>query len=123
MVMRRTGRHCASPALDLHAGAAEYGRQLHRHADHVMQPELNIYVCSTVRHLLFALLRSDLLKEETHHILFFADYQHTSLADWHLDSLPVKVIEAHGAVDGIINNAGIIQPFVRVKDLEMEAIE
>ena len=92
MVMPRTGRHCASPALDLHAGAAEYGRQLHRHADHVMQPELNIYVCSTVRHLLFALLRSDLHKEETHHILFFADYQHASLADWHLDSLPVKVI-------------------------------
>jgi hypothetical protein len=58
----------------------------------VMQPELNIYVCSTVRHLLFALLRADLHKEEIHHILFFADYQHASLADWHLDSLPVNVI-------------------------------
>ena len=40
-----------------------------------------------------------------------------------VNALPGKVIEAHGAVDGIINNAGIIQPFVRVKDLEMEAIE
>lgn len=58
----------------------------------VMQPELNIYVCSTVRHLLFALLRADLHSEEQHHILFFADYQHASLADWHLDSLPVNVI-------------------------------
>jgi hypothetical protein len=56
-----------------------------------MQPELNIYVCSTVRHLLFALLRADLYSEEQHYILFFSDYQHTSLADWHLDSLPVNV--------------------------------
>lgn len=28
-------------------------------------------------------------------------------------SLPQQVISRHGAVDGIINNAGIIQPFVR----------
>jgi short-subunit dehydrogenase len=33
------------------------------------------------------------------------------------------VIARHGAVDGLINNAGIIQPFVRVNDLEYEAIE
>ncbi len=55
------------------------------HREPIMQPELNIYVCSTVRHLLFALLRADLHREEPHHILFFADYQHTSLADWHLE--------------------------------------
>lgn len=40
-----------------------------------------------------------------------------------VDSLLTKVIDAHGAVDGIINNAGIIQPFVRVNDLEHSAIE
>ena len=40
-----------------------------------------------------------------------------------VELLPTKVIEAHGAVDGLINNAGIIQPFVRVNDLEQEAIE
>lgn len=40
-----------------------------------------------------------------------------------VDSLPEMVIEAHGAVDGIINNAGIIQPFVRFNDLENDAIE
>jgi hypothetical protein len=57
----------------------------------VMQPELNIYVCSTVRHLLFALLRADLHRDEVHHILFFSDYQHASLADWHLGSLPANV--------------------------------
>lgn len=37
--------------------------------------------------------------------------------------LPDQVIAAHGAVDGVINNAGIIQPFVRVKDLDYAAID
>lgn len=37
--------------------------------------------------------------------------------------LPEQVISRHGAVDGIINNAGIIQPFVRVNDLDYAAIE
>ena len=37
--------------------------------------------------------------------------------------LPEQVIAAHGAVDGLINNAGIIQPFVRVRDLDYAAIE
>jgi short-subunit dehydrogenase len=37
-------------------------------------------------------------------------------------SLPDEVISAHGHVDAIINNAGIIQPFVRVNDLSFEAI-
>ena len=30
------------------------------------------------------------------------------------------MIKAHGSVDGLINNAGIIQPFVKVNDLKME---
>lgn len=38
-------------------------------------------------------------------------------------ALPQEVIDAHGAVDGLINNAGIIQPFVRVADLDYGAIE
>jgi NAD(P)-dependent dehydrogenase (short-subunit alcohol dehydrogenase family) len=38
-------------------------------------------------------------------------------------ALPEKVIADHGAVDAIINNAGIIQPFVRVKDLDYSAID
>lgn len=37
--------------------------------------------------------------------------------------LPEQVIEAHGAVDGVINNAGIIQPFVRVGELDEADIE
>lgn len=40
-----------------------------------------------------------------------------------VEALPDAVINAHGAVDGIINNAGIIQPFVRLNDLPYEAIE
>lgn len=38
-------------------------------------------------------------------------------------SLPEQVISGHGTVDGIINNAGIIQPFVRVNDLDYAVIE
>jgi short-subunit dehydrogenase len=38
-------------------------------------------------------------------------------------SLPDQVIKHFGRVDGIINNAGIIQPFVRVNELSFEAID
>ncbi|MBI4788750.1 MAG: SDR family oxidoreductase [Chloroflexi bacterium] len=38
-------------------------------------------------------------------------------------TLPERIISKHGAVDGIINCAGIIQPFVRIKDLDFAAIE
>ncbi|MCB8981664.1 MAG: SDR family NAD(P)-dependent oxidoreductase [Ardenticatenaceae bacterium] len=37
-------------------------------------------------------------------------------------ALPEQVIARHGAVDGLLNNAGIIQPFVRVNELDMAAI-
>lgn len=40
-----------------------------------------------------------------------------------ISALPAKVIKAHGAVDGLINVAGIIQPFIKVNDLDYEAIE
>ncbi|MCC6500728.1 MAG: SDR family oxidoreductase [Anaerolineales bacterium] len=40
-----------------------------------------------------------------------------------VDALPEKVIAHFGAVDGVINNAGIIQPFVRLNDLKFDAIE
>ncbi len=40
-----------------------------------------------------------------------------------VNKLPQKIIEAYGVVDGLINNAGVIQPFVRVNDLDFESIE
>ena len=40
-----------------------------------------------------------------------------------VDALPGQIIAAHGTVDGLINNAGIIQRFVRFKDLELAEIE
>jgi short-subunit dehydrogenase len=40
-----------------------------------------------------------------------------------VEALPASVIAKHGQVDGLINCAGIIQPFVRLKDLEYDAIE
>lgn len=38
-------------------------------------------------------------------------------------NFPKTVIDIYGVVDGLINNAGIIQPFVDVKDLEFEVID
>ncbi len=38
-------------------------------------------------------------------------------------ALPDAIIAAHGQVDGLINVAGIIQPFVRINDLEFDAID
>jgi len=40
-----------------------------------------------------------------------------------VDNLPEQIIEIHGGVDAIINNAGIVQPFVKVNDLDLAAIE
>jgi NAD(P)-dependent dehydrogenase (short-subunit alcohol dehydrogenase family) len=40
-----------------------------------------------------------------------------------VEALPAQVIAAHGAVDGLINCAGIIQPFLRLNDLDYDAIE
>lgn len=40
-----------------------------------------------------------------------------------VETLPEEVIAVHGSVDGLINNAGIIQPFVRVNDLDYETID
>jgi short-subunit dehydrogenase len=38
-------------------------------------------------------------------------------------ALPAAVIQAHGAVDGVINNAGIIQQFCKINDLDFRDIE
>jgi short-subunit dehydrogenase len=40
-----------------------------------------------------------------------------------VDKLPQDIIAAHGAVDGLINCAGIVQPFVKINDLEYDVIE
>ncbi|MCA9976236.1 MAG: SDR family NAD(P)-dependent oxidoreductase, partial [Anaerolineales bacterium] len=40
-----------------------------------------------------------------------------------VEALPEQVVAAHGVVDGIINNAGIIQPFVRISELDYATIE
>lgn len=37
-------------------------------------------------------------------------------------ALPQAVLEAHSTVDGLINNAGIIQPFSPVQDLDFDTI-
>lgn len=40
-----------------------------------------------------------------------------------VDNFPQQVIAIHGQVDGLINNAGIIQPFVRINNLNYDSIE
>ena len=40
-----------------------------------------------------------------------------------IEELVDEVKEIHGSVDGIINNAGVIQPFVNVNDLDYEKIK
>lgn len=40
-----------------------------------------------------------------------------------VEKLPEAVIAKHGTVDAIINDAGIIQPFVKVADLDYKAID
>lgn len=40
-----------------------------------------------------------------------------------IEALPEAVRTHHGAVDGIVHCAGIIQPFVRLKDLDYAAID
>jgi NADP-dependent 3-hydroxy acid dehydrogenase YdfG len=40
-----------------------------------------------------------------------------------VEALPEKVLTSFGAVDGVINNAGIIQPFSRLNDLDYPTIE
>src|SRR6478736_1178956 len=40
-----------------------------------------------------------------------------------VEKFPEDVIKIHGSVDGVINNAGIIQPFVNVNDLAYDQIE
>jgi short-subunit dehydrogenase len=38
-------------------------------------------------------------------------------------ALPASVTKAHGQVDGVLNVAGIIQPFVKINELDFDAIE
>ena len=40
-----------------------------------------------------------------------------------VEKLPEAIMECHGTVDGLINNAGIIQPFVDINNLDYGTIE
>lgn len=40
-----------------------------------------------------------------------------------VEALPGRVVERFGSVDGVVNCAGIIQPFVRLADLDYAAID
>lgn len=40
-----------------------------------------------------------------------------------VEALPKEILKKYEHIDGIINNAGIIQPFVKVNDMDYEAID
>lgn len=46
-----------------------------------------------------------------------------NIADRAIESLPEQVVEHFGEVDGLINNAGIIQPFALLRDLDIPTLE
>lgn len=47
-------------------------------------------------------------------------FHHVDITDLNrVNLLPDEVIKIHGQIDGIINNAGIIQPFVKVNELDI----
>jgi len=50
------------------------------------------------------------------HLLNIADREQTA-------RFPEEVIKIHGKVDGLINNAGIIQPFIPINELSYETID
>ena len=50
---------------------------------------------------------------------FTADVSQRSV----VEALPDQILARFGVVDGLINNAGIIQPFLRLNDLEYSTIE
>jgi short-subunit dehydrogenase len=50
------------------------------------------------------------------HILNITDRQK-------VEQLPEEIIKQHGAIDGLVNCAGIIQPFVRINDLDYSSID
>jgi short-subunit dehydrogenase len=52
----------------------------------------------------------------TTHILNIADKEA-------VQKVSAEILQQHGAVDGLVNCAGIIQPFVRVNDLDYETID
>lgn len=52
----------------------------------------------------------------TTHVLDIADKNAVT-------QLLTDVIKAHGTVDGLVNNAGIIQPFVRINDLSYDTVD
>lgn len=90
-----------------------------------MGRELTIQLVNKGASVAMADLNAKTLKEtatlagEAHvsyHILDISDIEA-------IEKLPEAVLKHHGQVDGIINNAGIIQPFVDVKDLDYDKIK
>ncbi len=62
------------------------------------------------------ILAGDLKNELTLHVLNITNKDA-------VNCFPEQIVKEHGTVDGIINNAGIIQPFEKINNLGFEIIE
>jgi short-subunit dehydrogenase len=71
----------------------------------------------------------DLREESLHELEKAVDSSHLSIHALNIsdkkavEALPEAVIAKQGSVDGIVNCAGIIQPFVKIKSLDYDAID
>lgn len=88
--------------------------------------QLVLELLSRGAHVAAADIREDALAE-TEQLAGAGDRLATFLVDVTdrdaVHTLPEQVIAAHGGVDGYVSNAGIIQPFVRLNELDYRAIE
>ncbi len=91
-----------------------------------MGRELTLEILDRGGHVAAADVRAESL-EETSKIAGVGDRLSTHVVDITdrdaTQSLATEVQVTHGAVDGLINNAGIIQPFEPVNELDFDAIE
>lgn len=96
-------------------GGSGMGREL---ALQLLQKGANVSICDINEKGMeeTAKLAGDLAENLSTFVINIADKKE-------VESFPEKVIQKHGSVDGIINNAGIIQPFIDVEDLDYDRIE
>ncbi|MCM3694250.1 SDR family NAD(P)-dependent oxidoreductase [Neobacillus niacini] len=74
-----------------------------------------------------AILHKSGLEETKSFATIYGDKISTHIANLanreEVEKLPEEIIAVHGCIDGVINNAGIIQPFHSVNDLDYEQIQ
>jgi short-subunit dehydrogenase len=72
-------------------------------------------------------IRGDALEETKASVGGHAERLSTHVADItdrdRVFALPEEVVDVHGVVDGLVNNAGVMQSFVRIHEMDMATID